>query len=79
MAAVPKFRRTHSFEIYEHQDGALKGKFDIRIRHTNGNVLVSSSQGYENRADAVQTVRGIVDAVFDGTLVIEDQTHGGSQ
>ena len=70
MAAVPKHRITHKLEVYTRHDG----KYDLRIIHANGNILMQSSQGYENRADAITTAAGIIDAVKDGTLVLEDTT-----
>lgn len=39
--------------VYRHTDGALKNKWDIRVADTdNDKLLLYSSQGYENRAEA---------------------------
>lgn len=44
--------------LKQHNDGAAAGKWDIYVydRSTEGDLLVFSNQGYENREDAEQIV-----------------------
>lgn len=57
---------THCIEVYQRADG----KFDVRIKSRNGNILYASSQGYENREDAKAVLNNFLDAVKHDAVTI---------
>ena len=44
-----------TFEIYKDS----KGEFRWRFRHSNGNVLATSSEGYVAKADAMKGIESV--------------------
>lgn len=44
-----------SFELYRDR----KGEFRWRLRHRNGNILATSSEGYKARADAMRCIENV--------------------
>jgi uncharacterized protein len=50
-----------TFELYKDK----KGEFRWRLRHSNGNILATSSEGYKAKASAakcIENVKGSSDA-----------------
>ncbi len=50
-----------TFELYKDK----KGEFRWRLRHSNGNILATSSEGYKAKASAtkcIENVKGSGDA-----------------
>lgn len=45
---------TH-FELYKDR----KGEFRWRLRHRNGNILATSSEGYKAKADAMKCIENV--------------------
>jgi hypothetical protein len=43
----------YNVDVRPYPKGSAKGKYDIYVSHDNGDRLMKSSQGYENRAFAV--------------------------
>ena len=55
------------FELFESHGGR---KWDFRLRHGNGAVLLSSSQGYENRQDAVDAINSVRQGAGGARLIL---------
>lgn len=44
-----------SFEVYKDR----KGEFRWRLKHQNGNILATASEGYKAKADAMRCIENV--------------------
>lgn len=63
--------------VRAHQpESPTAGKYDIYVYAENGELILFSNQGYENRDDAVTAIRNIFDDVRPVSLNVYGQDDG---
>lgn len=55
---------TATFELYEDHAGDWRW----RLRHSNGNIIADSGQGYASKAKAKQGIRSVKQNAPDATI-----------
>jgi hypothetical protein len=55
---------TATFELYEDSEG----KFRWRLRHSNGNIIADSGEGYATRQKARQGIRSVKENAPDADV-----------
>ena len=58
----------YKIEIYKRTDG----KYDARVWSANKNLIMSSSQGYENRVDCEKSIKNFLGAAKAGNVIFTD-------
>ncbi len=53
-----------TFELYEDKGG----KYRWRLRHTNGNIIADSGEGYASKQKAKQGIKSVRDNAADASI-----------